>query len=319
MSCGRSGHLLWRTQGGREMESNSTNLVNCMVQSDYPETLDGSFLTLGVGANTESRSKFNASNRDFIGTIDGAIHSQFNPSHGRSGYGSSFSHDFKMGADLSDFQTCAGGFSSVEENTVRLSNPKHNFCGLSRVMQNAGESSNMTAFGDAIKNVDGCSLSDYDLGVAGSTSSDFSFSPLQMLPKPQSHVPHPFLKPGDPLAALGPNEFFHDLSGVFSLVHSSSQSEVHPNQGFLSLSSLSPLPIEHSSSQYGMPVQGQLRMASRPSSYSFMTSKYSTLASNQLPKRNMRSIPSLQCGTSVSSPVLGNTESTNRQYQSGEL
>ncbi|XVF86311.1 hypothetical protein PTKIN_Ptkin18bG0029400 [Pterospermum kingtungense] len=317
MRCGHKKHMLWGAQDGKEMESDSNNLVDCMVQSDYPETVDGIFLTLGVGVNTEDRSKFNASNRDFSGKIDWAIHSQLNPSHGQSGYGSSFSHDSKKGAGLSNFLTCAGGSSRMEENTVGLSSLRHSFGELPSVMQNAGESSNVCASASAMKKVDGCSLSDSDLGVAGSTSSDFSLSPLQMLPIPQSHVPHPFLKPGDPLATSDPNECFYDLSGAFSMVHSSSRSAIPLNQGFRSLSRISP--IEHSSSQSRLPVQGQLRLAPQPSLSPFITSKYSTLTSNQLPKCNMGSIPGLQCGTSMSAPVLGKTESTSSQYHSGRV
>ncbi|XWS11693.1 hypothetical protein CRYUN_Cryun37aG0020800 [Craigia yunnanensis] len=285
LNCGSRAHFLWGAQDGKEMGSN-----NNLVQSDYPETLDGSFLTLGVGVNTEARSKSNASRRDFISKIDGAINTQLNPSYGQSGYGSSFSPDFIMAAGLSDFQTYAGGFSSIEENAVGLSN--------------------------------GCTLSEYDLGVAGN-SSNFSSSPLQMLSMPQCHAPHPFLTPGDQkfgagFANIDPNQGFYSLSDVSSNVeHIRNQSGLPPNQCFRSLSGTSP--IVHSCSQSGLPVQEQHRMASRPSFSSFMTSKYATLASDQIQKCILGSILSLQWRTSMASLVLGNIESTSNQYQSGEL
>ena len=322
MSCGSRAHLLWGAQDGKEMGSDN-NLVDCVVQSDYPETLDGSFLTLGVGVNTEVRSKSNVSSRDFISKIDGAIGTQLNPSHGQSDYGSSFSPDFRMAAGLSDFQTYAGGFCSIEENAVGLSSLKHNFGGVPSIVQNAGESSNASAFAGSVHNVDGCILSEYDLGVAGSTRSNFSSSPLQMLPMPQCHVPHPVLTPGDQkfgagFANIDPNQGFLSLSDVSSNVeHIRNQSGLPPNQCFRSLSGSSP--IVHVSSQSGLPVQEQHRMASQPSLSSFMTSKYATLASDQIQKCNMGSIPSLQWWTSMASPILGNIESTSCQYQSGEL
>ncbi|XP_017977998.1 PREDICTED: uncharacterized protein LOC18595483 isoform X3 [Theobroma cacao] len=356
MSCGSRAPLLCGAQDGREMGSNN-NLVDCVVQSDYPETLDGSFLTLGVGVNTESRSKANALSRDFIGKIDGAIKMQLNPSHVQSGYESSFSPDFRMAVALSDNQTYAGGFSSIEENAVGLSSLKHNLDGLHSIVQNAGESSNVSAFAGTVQNagessnvsafagpvqnVDSCSLSEYHLGVSDSTSSNFSLSTSQMLPMPQSHVSHPLLTPDDQKFCTGFANIdpFHGLSGVSpNIVHISSQSGLPPNQSFLGLPGGSPIvhgssqfglppnegfhslccesQIVHSSRQSGLPVQAQHRMAPWPSLSSYMTSKYATLASDQLQKCNMGSIPCFQWGTSVASPVLGNIESTSNQYQS---
>ncbi|XP_017978004.1 PREDICTED: uncharacterized protein LOC18595483 isoform X9 [Theobroma cacao] len=359
MSCGSRAPLLCGAQDGREMGSNN-NLVDCVVQSDYPETLDGSFLTLGVGVNTESRSKANALSRDFIGKIDGAIKMQLNPSHVQSGYESSFSPDFRMAVALSDNQTYAGGFSSIEENAVGLSSLKHNLDGLHSIVQNAGESSNVSAFAGTVQNagessnvsafagpvqnVDSCSLSEYHLGVSDSTSSNFSLSTSQMLPMPQSHVSHPLLTPDDQKFCTGFANIdpFHGLSGVSpNIVHISSQSGLPPNQSFLGLPGGSPIvhgssqfglppnegfhslccesQIVHSSRQSGLPVQAQHRMAPWPSLSSYMTSKYATLASDQLQKCNMGSIPCFQWGTSVASPVLGNIESTSNQYQSDQL
>ncbi|XP_021298377.1 uncharacterized protein LOC110427228 isoform X2 [Herrania umbratica] len=359
MSRGSRAPVSCGAQDGREMESNS-NLVDCVVQSDYPETLDGSFLTLGVGVNKESRSKANASSRDFIGKIDGPIKMQLNPSHVQSGYESSFSPDFRMAVALSDNQTYAGGFSSIEENAVGLSCLKHNLDGLHSVVQNAGESSNVSAFAGTVQNagessnvsafagpmqnVDSCSLSEYHLGVSDCTSSNFSLSPLQMLPMPQSHISHPLLTADDQkfCAGFANIDPFHGLSGVSpNIVHISNQSGLPSNQSFLGLSGVSPIvhgssqfglppnegfhslccesQIVHSSRQSGLPVQAQHRMSPWPSLSSYMTSKYATLASDQPQKCNMGSIPSFQWGTSVASPVPGNMESTSNQYQSDQL
>ncbi|XVF23339.1 hypothetical protein REPUB_Repub13aG0029600 [Reevesia pubescens] len=318
MSSGSRSPFFWGAQDGKEMGSNN-NLVDCVVQSDYPETLDGSFLTLGVGVNTEATPKSNDSSREFIGKIDGAMHTQLIPSLGQSGYGSPLSPDFKMTAGLPIIQTYAGRFSSIEENTVGLSSLKHNFGGLPSIVQYAGESFNVSAFAGSMQNVDGCALSEYDLGVAASTSSNFSLSPLQMLPIPQSHLAHSFLTPGDEkfgagFADIDLNQGFHDLSGVSSnpehIIH---QLGLPPSRSFRSLSGTSG--IVHSNRQSGLPIQEQQRTAPRPSLSSF-TRKYDMLASHQLQKYNMGSIPSLQWGTSAASPVLGNIDFTSSQYQS---
>ncbi|XP_022714719.1 uncharacterized protein LOC111274373 [Durio zibethinus] len=300
MSCGSREHLLWGAQDGREMGCNY-NLVDCVVQSNYPETLDGSFLTLGVGINTGARSKSKDSSRDFISKIDGAINTQLNPSHGQSGYGNSFSPDFQMAAGLSDFQTYAGGFSTIEENAVGLSSLKHNFRGLPSIVQNAGESSNVSSFAGSMQNVDDCTLSKYDIGVAGNTSSNFSLSPSQMLPTPQSHFPHPFLTPGDQkfgagFANIDPNQGFHGLSGVSSNVeHIRRQSGLPSNQGFCSLSGTSL--IVHSSSQSGLPVQEQCRMSAGLSDFQTYAGGFSSIEENAVGlsslKHNFRGLPSI--------------------------
>ncbi|XVF23340.1 hypothetical protein REPUB_Repub13aG0029700 [Reevesia pubescens] len=103
---------------------------------------------------------------------------QLIPSQAQSGYGSSLSLDFKMKAGLPVFQTYVGRLCSIEENAVGLSSLKHNFGGLPSIVQNAGESSYVSAFAGSMQNVDGCALSEYDLGVAASTSSNFSLSPF---------------------------------------------------------------------------------------------------------------------------------------------
>ncbi|XP_038995340.1 uncharacterized protein LOC120119596 isoform X2 [Hibiscus syriacus] len=298
MRCGNKEHLLRGAQDGSEMGSNDT-LVDCVVQSNYPESLDGSFLTLGIGVDREARSNYN----------NGAINMQLNQSHSRSDYGSFFSSDFKMAAGLSDFQTYAAGLSGIEENAVGLSSLKHTFGGLPSIVQNASESSNVSALTGSSPNVDSCTFSTYDFRFAASTISNLSSTSSQMLPIPQSHVQHPFLSSGNRkfnagFANMDPNKALHGLSGMSSNgEHIKSHSELLPNQSFPTVSGSSS--IVHSCGQSGQPFQ-----ASLPSLSSFVRSKYAAVNSDQLQKCDIGSIPSLQRGTSVSS-VLGNIENTS--------
>ncbi|XVF74874.1 hypothetical protein PTKIN_Ptkin13bG0145800 [Pterospermum kingtungense] len=316
MSCGSRAHLVLGNQGDKEMVSNN-KLVDCVVQADYPETLDGNFLTLGVGVISEDEAKTNDSSRDFISKIDGAIGTQLNLSHSRSGYGSSLFPDFRMGVGLSDFRTYAGGSSSIEDNAIGLSSLKHNG-GVPSMVQNTGESSNVSAFIGSMHNVDGRAISENDLRVADSTTSNFSSSPLQMRPMPQCHVPHPFLTPGGQkfgsgFANIDPNQGFGVSSNVENIRN---QSGLPPHQSFHSLSGTSS--IVHGSSQSGLPVQQQHRVAPLPS-LSSITRKCATFASDQIQKRSAGSIPSLQQGTSVASHVPANIGSTSSQFQSAYL
>lgn len=239
MSCGSRAHLLWGDQDDKEMVGNN-KLVDCVVQSDYPKTLDGSFLTLGVGVISKDKEKNIDSSRDLISKIDGAIGTQLNPSHGESGYGSSLFPEFRMEVGLPNFQTYAGGFSSIGENAVGLPSLKHYFGGIG---QNTRESFNLSASTGSIHNVDSCTLSDNDLGVADSPSSNFSLSPLQMLPMPQCHVPHTFLTPGGQkfgagFTNIGPNQGFGVSSNIENIIN---QSGLPLDQSFHSLSGTSSL------------------------------------------------------------------------------
>ncbi|OMO73973.1 hypothetical protein COLO4_26771 [Corchorus olitorius] len=352
MSCSSRELSLGSAQDGKEMGSND-NLVDCVVQSDYPETLDRSFLTLGVGSNTEARAKSSAPSRGSIGKNDGAINTQFNPSHEQSGYGSTFSPDLRLGL-VSGFQAYAGGVSSMEENKLGSSYLKTGFVGLPSIVQNAGDSSNAStlqnagesfdasAFSGVEQNVDSFSPSEYNLGVFGSTSSNFGLSPSQMSPMPQTRVAHSLLKAGDhnfgaAFANMDPNQRFGHSGVAPKLMHASNQSGVAPhrrlygspilrgrsglppNQGFRSLSNVSP--IVHSNSQSGSNVHIPQRMAAWPSLSSYMTSEYATAASDQVRNSNMGSILNFQRGTSVAAPAPapGSSVTTRNWYQSDEL
>ncbi|OMO85614.1 hypothetical protein CCACVL1_10079 [Corchorus capsularis] len=238
MCCSSRELSLGGAQDGKEMGSND-NLVDCVVQSDYPKTLDGRFLTLGVGSNTEARAKSSAPSRGSIGKNDGAIYTQ--------------------------------------------------------IVQNAGESFDVSAFSGAVHNVDSFSPSEYNLEVSGSTSSNFGLSSSRMSPMPQTRVAHSLLK-----AVHGTGSI---LSGL------------PPNQGFQSLSNVSP--IVHSNSQSGLNVHIPQRMAARPSLSSYMTSKYATTAFDQVQNSNMGSIPNFQRGTFVATPAPGSSVTTRNWYRSG--
>ncbi|KAL4308108.1 hypothetical protein GQ457_01G040140 [Hibiscus cannabinus] len=305
MRSGSREPFLRGAQDGSEMGSND-NLVDCAVQSNYPESLDGSFLTLGVGVDREARSTYN----------NGALSMQLNQSHGQSGYRSSFSPDFKMAAGLSDFQNYAAGLSGIEENAVGLSSLKHNFGGLPSIVQNASDSSNMSALTGSSQNVDGYTFSTHDFRFAASTISNLCSSPSQMLPIPQTQVQHPCLSSGNGkftagFANIDPNKGFHGLSGVSSNgEHIRSHSGLLPNQSFHTLSGSSS--IVHSCGQSELPFQGQQRLSPWPSLSSFVRSKYAAVTSDQLQKCDSGSMLSLQSGTPVAS-VLRNIENTSSQ------
>ncbi|GMI73074.1 hypothetical protein HRI_000976700 [Hibiscus trionum] len=305
MRCGSREHLLRGAEDGSEMGSND-NLVDCAVQSNYPESLDGSFLTLGVGVDRDARSNYN----------NGALSMQLNQSHSRSGYGSSFSPDFQMAAGLSDIQTYVAGLSGIEENAVGPSSLKHNFGGLPSIVKNASESSNVSPLTGSSQNVDSCTFSTHDFRFAASTISNLSSNPSQMLPIPQRQVQHPFLSSGNPkfisgFANIDPNKGFPGLSGISSNgEHIRSHSGLLPNQSFRTLSGSSS--IVHSCSQSGLPFQGQQRLAPWPSSPSLVRSKYAAATSDQLQKCDSGSVLSLQRGTPAAF-VLGNIGNTNSQ------
>ncbi|KAK8592597.1 hypothetical protein V6N13_063168 [Hibiscus sabdariffa] len=305
MRSGSREHFLRGAQDGSDMGSND-NLVDCAVQSNYPESLDGSFLTLGVGVDREVRSTYN----------NGALSMPLNQSHSQSGYRSSFSPDFNMAPGLSDFQTYATGLSGIEENAVGLSSLKHNFGGLPSIVQNASDSSNVSALTGSSQNVDSCTFSTHDYRFAASTISNLSSSPSKMLPIPQSQVQHPCLSSGNRnftagFANIDPNKGFHGLSGISSNgEHSRSHSGLLPNQSFHTLSGSSS--IVHGCGQSGLPFQGQQRLAPWPSLSSFVRSKYAAVTSDQLQKCDSGSILSLQRGTPVAS-VHRNIENTSSQ------
>ncbi|GKV26926.1 hypothetical protein SLEP1_g36139 [Rubroshorea leprosula] len=168
---GTSRPVLCHAQYGNEIR-NIYNATKSAGQSDYPEMLDGSFLTLGVGTNTEVRSFENDMSLD--------PQPQLNASYEENTYKSHFNE--------------VGGFPSLAQNAGEVSSLGQ-IDGLESLIQNAGEISSTMLSGDElsslvhdvsssldpVQTVGRFSLSEKSFGVTVGASSSLSSNLLHML------------------------------------------------------------------------------------------------------------------------------------------
>ncbi|XP_057465169.1 uncharacterized protein LOC130754905 isoform X2 [Actinidia eriantha] len=128
----------------------------CAAQLGCPNILDGSFLSLGIGCNTDAEPKSHHSSREITCERDGDVSSQLYTSRVRPATGSSLNlgHNF------------VGGFSSFQNNVGGFTSPR-NYAG-------------------------GLNSSNNHIGVTSGINSGLNSRQIHILQKPQADMRHHF-------------------------------------------------------------------------------------------------------------------------------
>ncbi|XP_059644165.1 uncharacterized protein LOC132285944 [Cornus florida] len=134
VSSGGSAPMPYHNQNRGDLHINNNVKVSA-VPFRSPEEVDGSFLTLGVGCDTEPRSRFDLNSEEITNKSDEAVSSQLNIAHAQQTTRNSSNLGLNLAGGFSRFQNNVGGFSSLVHNAGGQ-NLSRDICGT-----NAGPSS----------------------------------------------------------------------------------------------------------------------------------------------------------------------------------
>ncbi|XP_059457894.1 uncharacterized protein LOC132187563 isoform X1 [Corylus avellana] len=112
---GVSKPVLSHNPDGEELGIKNSVMISG-VESNYTENLDGSFLNLGVGGNTEAISQSIVSDRNITGSTGRVIPPQFNTSLTQKVKSSSLNHGLNKVGLISSFQNNVGGMPTLVHN-----------------------------------------------------------------------------------------------------------------------------------------------------------------------------------------------------------
>ncbi|KAF7123551.1 hypothetical protein RHSIM_Rhsim12G0185500 [Rhododendron simsii] len=100
----------------------------CAAQFGFPNIVDGSFLSLGIGSNSDVKSKSDHSNREITGGgLYGAVNPQLNTSCAQQEPGRSFNPGYNFVGGRPSFQNNVGGFSSLGNHVGGWTSSYNNF------------------------------------------------------------------------------------------------------------------------------------------------------------------------------------------------
>ncbi|XP_058195775.1 uncharacterized protein LOC131312063 isoform X2 [Rhododendron vialii] len=115
------------TQNG-EVASIVKNDELCAAQFGFPNIVDGSFLSLGIGSNSDVKSKSNHCSREITGGgLYGAVNPQLNTSHTQQEPGRSFNPGYNFIGGRPSFQNNVCGFSSLGNQVGGWTSSYNNF------------------------------------------------------------------------------------------------------------------------------------------------------------------------------------------------
>lgn len=106
---------LYHTHGNRELGIGNSSMVS-VVNSNFQEHMDGSFLTLGIGGNTEAGYKSIVCSNDINGLGERLSLPQLNAFNGQKTNLASSNPVHNLAGGFSSFQNNVGGFSSLGGN-----------------------------------------------------------------------------------------------------------------------------------------------------------------------------------------------------------
>ncbi|XP_052176140.1 uncharacterized protein LOC127790605 [Diospyros lotus] len=150
-----SAGMLYQAPNSGGISNSNTDKVSPASHFGCPNTIDGSFLSLGIGGSMDTRSNLYPSNRKIIGELDGAASSQLNTCHVQQ----------PAGTSLNAGQNLVGGFSSFQSNIRGFTSLGHH--------------------------VGGWTLPNNNVGVRPSSNSHLNSSQFHIL-RPQAYVEHDF-------------------------------------------------------------------------------------------------------------------------------
>ncbi|GAV71458.1 hypothetical protein CFOL_v3_14952 [Cephalotus follicularis] len=264
---------------GHETGTDNKGLIS-VVHSSYPEKLDGSILTLGVGGDTVARSNFNVSSRNITHKAGRNVHPQLDSSCCQTDATSYLNHSV-TGHGFSSCQSNAGGISSVAQNVGEHTD----------LVQNVGRLTERP------------SLSFKNLRLANSNSTGFNLGSSLVSQMPQVDN-HQYNTPNNWNLGLG-----EDIDLRFE--------NVDDRRVFQSYQAISSVPFN--STQAGVPYSRQLRVPEWTSLSSSMTKKTTPPASVQLQQRYTGSPGSFLSEFNKVSPPLGIAKSNTKLNQSGQV
>ncbi|KAG5523222.1 hypothetical protein RHGRI_035141 [Rhododendron griersonianum] len=100
----------------------------CAGRFGFPNIVDGSFLSLGIGNNSDVKSKSDHSSREITGGgLYGAVNPQLNTSRAQQEPGRSFNPGYNFVGGQPSFQNNVGGFSSLGNHVGGWTSSYNNF------------------------------------------------------------------------------------------------------------------------------------------------------------------------------------------------
>lgn len=122
--------------GGSKTNNTQNSEVARIVKNDqlcagrfgFPNIVDGSFLSLGIGSNSDVKSKSDHSSREITGGgLYGAVNPQLNTTRAQQEPGRSFNPGYNFVGGQPSFQNNVGGFSSLGNHVGGWTSSYNNF------------------------------------------------------------------------------------------------------------------------------------------------------------------------------------------------